>query len=81
MPSDSSQGGFARSPAYERRAVEVRLPDTESAVAAVAYRVRRPERLHVAPSAEYIRGLIRAAVERGLPDAYVRTLQGVRRAA
>jgi gamma-glutamylcyclotransferase (GGCT)/AIG2-like uncharacterized protein YtfP len=62
--------------AYTRTPVRVRLDGVRDGAErkAFAYAVILPEETEVAPSAEYLDGLLQAARERGLPEDYVATL-------
>lgn len=60
--------------AYERRPVSVRVDGGMRELEAIAYAVITPEALEVEPSPAYLDALLRAARERGLPDAYVEAL-------
>jgi gamma-glutamylcyclotransferase (GGCT)/AIG2-like uncharacterized protein YtfP len=57
--------------AYERRAACVRLAGAHGERDAQVYSVIAPQQAEVAPSPEYLQGLLDAARERALPDAYV----------
>lgn len=59
--------------AYRRRLVCVRR-DGGEVERAHAYSVIAPEPVEVRPSPEYLHGLLEAARQRGLPDAYVAAL-------
>lgn len=61
--------------AYERRDVEVELDGTTCH--AMTYVVARPEAEDVAPSPEYIGGIVAAASEHGFPAAYVQSLRAL----
>jgi hypothetical protein len=55
-----------------RRAVRVHV-DRPGAVEAFLYAVKEPERREIAPSAEYLAGIMRGARQRRLPEEYVRS--------
>jgi AIG2-like family len=44
---------------------------------AITYKVQRPEPVEVPPSRDYVAGILAAARERGLPDAYIAELRGI----
>lgn len=68
---DAKEGvGFA----YRR--IEVRVDRDGATFSAVAYEVERKEPEEVPPTAGYLGALLGGARERGLPDAYVRVLEG-----
>ena len=60
--------------AYRRRHVGVRLAAHEHEQQAHAYAVIAPQEIEIRPSPEYLRGLLYAAGERGLPEDYVAEL-------
>jgi gamma-glutamylcyclotransferase (GGCT)/AIG2-like uncharacterized protein YtfP len=65
--------------AYDRCPVTVRV-DGEPRDA-IAYKVQRPEPDEVAPSDEYVAGILTAARARGLPGDYIEQLRAISAAA
>jgi gamma-glutamylcyclotransferase (GGCT)/AIG2-like uncharacterized protein YtfP len=59
--------------AYDRCEVTVRVDGREHR--AIAYKVKHPEPAEVPPGADYVAGILAAARERGLPEAYVAELR------
>jgi gamma-glutamylcyclotransferase (GGCT)/AIG2-like uncharacterized protein YtfP len=47
------------------------------ALTAIAYAVAAKEPVEIAPSADYLNGIVRAAAERSLPEDYVRSLHAL----
>jgi gamma-glutamylcyclotransferase (GGCT)/AIG2-like uncharacterized protein YtfP len=60
--------------AYRRTRVSVRLGPDARELEAYAYAVIAPENVEIRPSAQYLRGLLDAARDRGLPEDYVAEL-------
>jgi gamma-glutamylcyclotransferase (GGCT)/AIG2-like uncharacterized protein YtfP len=62
--------------AYQRREVRVRADAAGPLLEAQTYAVIAPEEVEVAPSLEYLQGVLDAAELRGLPEDYVAALAG-----
>ena len=60
--------------AYGRRDVRVCV-EGRGEIDAFLYAVLKPEPEEIAPSHEYLQRIVRGALSRGLPDAYVRELE------